>query len=182
MFCILCVMGVAQCGDKKSKSKDVKLEFLPDDPVVINADLVLYPDQDNEQDIKAPWFLFSTKVTNNSDSELHLISYSFKISNKKNNATVTSTASIDPSITCTTTGFSRVSLATIPSGSEYSDLTDYCDETSVTSASSENWYIDSLPNADNFFYTVEVTGEGWFADSNGDAIERLIMTGQMFTK
>lgn len=188
LLLVICFFGLAQCGDKNAKSKDIKFTLIPDDPIVINADLVLFPGQDNEQKITAPWFIFSSRVVNNSDSALNLVTYLFRISFVRNGQVGETTTTIDPSITCDEDGFSRSALAFIPAGATFTGLNpspalpDYCDQTDIVSTSAEQWYIDSLPQADSFFYTVQVEGAGWFVDSSGVAIERLVMSGQMYTQ
>lgn len=187
-LCIFSLVGLAQCGDKTSKSKDVRFTLSPDNPIVINADLTLNAGQDNERVIAAPWFLFSSRVVNNSDSTLFLQSYTLTVSAIKDGQTVTKSMSIDPAVTCDDSTEARVYIAIIPAGTTYTGLNpspalpDYCDPADIVSTAAESWYIDALPDADDFFYTVEVKGEGWFVNGDGVAIERLILNGQMFTQ
>jgi hypothetical protein len=175
-------LGLAQCGGKESLSKNVDITFVPQNPIVVNADLTLYPGQLNETEVKAPWFLFKTRVENNSTRKLYLVTYGFDVTGIKTGVPSTVHKSIDPSVTCDVTGATRAYLAILEPGQVYQAVTDGCDPTSIRSDTFEGWYIDSLPDSDSFFYGVDVTGEGWFVDGNEIPVERLVFYGSISTQ
>jgi hypothetical protein len=204
------LLSLAQCGSEDSLSSDVKLVFVPDDPVVINADFKLNAGTDFEKTVAAPWFIFRAGVINNSDKILSLVTFTFKVTGFGGSTDYES--SIDPSVTCdpeTNGDEVRAYIAEIPAGAEYraiandgTSLLSACNESitdTVSNASGallypasvldtgtyEGWYIDSLPDQgdDNFTYNVDVIGEGWFTDPlTGEALERLELEDSLFTK
>lgn len=194
MLGLLSTLTLAQCGGKDAKSKDVSLDMIPDDPVVINADLVYGP-PDAEITITAPWFQMGWRLVNGSDSTLVLTTYKIESSGTKNGAIVSSESTLDPTLTCADEDGddapnSRNYLAIIGPGLTYrglnpTDLTpvlELCDPTDVSSTVAERWYVDSLPEVDGFSYFVEVEAIGFFVNDDGDAIERLVSSSSMFTK
>jgi len=177
--------GLAQCGGSSALSGDVKFKVQPTDPVVVTkGDFTLNPGLTNELVIKAPWFEYRSSVENKSGKTLYLFTYSFKGTGVKNGGTVTYEATIDPSKSCDTSGSTRAYLAVIPDGGRYRGLADLtgCDYTDLDADNYETWYMYGLPEADTAFYNINVTGEGWFVDSDGVPIERLNMFGYITTK
>jgi hypothetical protein len=191
-FALVCfsLLSLAQCSSKDSKSKDVSFSLTPDNPVVIDADLTL-PD---ETKIAKPWFLMGFKLKNGSDSTLVFVTANIKATNFSSGSKVTFNYSINPSDRCADEDnddvYERIYLAIIPPGEVFtslnpSDLTpivEYCNFTSISSTGSEEWYIPGLPEADSFAYLVVVEAQGWFADDDGEAIERLVATASLFTR
>lgn len=182
----LWTLGLAQCGSKKQLSSDVKFVLVPEDPVIINADLTLNPNTDNERVISKPWFLFSARVENKTDNLLNLVTITFKGRGIKNGAPVSYKGALDPGSACyDPAGLdSRSYVAIIQPGQTYVSVTDECDETTVVGppADYEGWYIHGLPEADTPIYTFDVSGEGWFVDEDNIPIERLNMVNSLVTQ
>lgn len=174
-------LGLTQCSGVEGLSKDVKITLVPEDPVVINADITLYANTENEVVIRAPWYLFRSSVTNNSDKTLYFVTYTFKVTGRKDGRQVTSNHSIDPNFSCFSDTLSRPYLAIITPGTTYKQA-DSCDSTSYDDLAYEAWYIHGLPEADSFDYSVDVTAEGWFVNADGVPIERLVYDGYQFTQ
>jgi hypothetical protein len=170
------VFGLAQCGVGDSLSSQISVTMTPESPVVINSKMVLNPGDENERTIQPPWFLWGTLVRNSSQSTLVLATFNFKVQGNNNGSTTKSSHTLDPNVTCDATGFNRSVLAIIPPRRAFSDLTasgtDKCDPSDILTSSLEQWFIDSLAATSDFVYSVEVTGIGWFTDSNGVPTER----------
>ena len=186
---IFCVTYVAQCGEEDALSKDVKLTLVPEDPIVVNADITLRPGTESEQTIPGPWFLFRYSIFNGSDRELSLVTYIFKISGIRNGARFIEEASIDPSSACTDPDNNlRAFLAIVPAGAtasgavETSPMVGNCNPRILeVPPDYEGWYI-ALPEADNTFYSIDVEAAGWFENADRIPIERLDVFGSLFTQ
>ena len=87
---ILCLLTLNQCGVNKADT--VKIEILPANPIVIASDITI-GDPAFGLKVKAPWFKFQVKVTNNSDEPVTLVGLSLTI---RSGASTTSVA-FDPS-------------------------------------------------------------------------------------
>jgi hypothetical protein len=72
---VLALASLIQCGGKKSSSSsDVKLEVIPEKPIVITANTTV-----NGNAVPAPWVKFSVNLTNNSDKPLTIVAVTAKI-------------------------------------------------------------------------------------------------------
>lgn len=184
--CLFWLGGLAQCGDEKALSKDVRTKNIPDSPIVVNAKLVLYPGTERERTISPPWFLWGVLVNNLSTNDLVLVTYELDI--RGSGAGSTKKTSIDPNVTCSDDSVSRPIIAYIPAGQSYSDLVatsgEKCDATAIVTTSVEQFYVDALPKnpVGDFSYTVEVKGVGWFVDEENIPIERYESYGLIITE
>ena len=207
--CLSCA-GLAQCSNKNSLSKGVKFKSVPDTPIVINTDMTVHAGQENEFKVKAPWFEYKSRIENNSNKILVLVTFDFNIKGIFRGAPTTSTASLDPNKLCDSTSFSggvRPYLAVLAPGEVYQNLntsydTLYPAVTPQTGSAYhcqyfpsphslgdfnsavgyESWYIDGLPAADTYNYIVDIAGQGWFEDDSDVPVERLVMSGTLFTQ
>ncbi len=184
----LWTLGIAQCGAESGLSKEVTFTVASNRPVVVDADFTLFPGDENELEVKGPWFLFKYQVKNESDETLYLATLKFKGRSSNNGSVVTHDAEIDPSITCTEDGFARPYLAIMAAGTTFRSLNltpvanEACDPSLLNDTTYEGWYIEGLPESDTFSYQFTITGEGWFEDADGVALERLRMTGYVTTQ
>lgn len=173
--------GLAQCGDSNALSKNVKFTLVPDDPIVVNSDLTLNAGLANEIVIKAPWFLFKTRIENKSTNRVYIVTVSFKGTGTNNGGTVDVETALDPGIACAGSG--RSYLAILDAGQIYASVTNSCNPSTATSAIPyEGWYISGLPETDTGSYALDVSGEGWFVDAEDIPVERLSMRKYMLTQ
>ncbi len=185
----LWTLGIAQCGAESGLSKEVTFTVASNKPVAVDADFVLFPGDENEVEVTGPWFLFKYQVKNGSDETLYLATLKFEGRTSKNGSVVTHETEIDPSITCTADGYSRPYLAIMAAGTTFRSInpepapvSESCDPSDLNDTTYEGWYIDGLPESDSFSYQFTITGEGWFEDADGVALERLRMTGYVTTQ
>lgn len=138
-----CSMLVLSCGQKNEL---VKVEIVPDSPVVINADYII-PDPnpgnsiDEEETVAGPWFRFRIKVTNTSDTPVTIVSIVLKMTGYKNGIPVTGDSRFADEESGT--GI----LAEVAAGATFEPQIYF--------------YAHSLPEVDNFRYDVSATIEGW---------------------
>ena len=170
IMCFLGVAGLAQCGDEAALSSKVRIQFLPENAIAVNT-----PTQNGEDEIAAPWFLFFSEATNNSDRTLTLANYKMQIYGF-NSGTITEaevSLALD-SGDCDERAF----LAILTPGQSYRQV-DTCDPAVPLTADYEEWFISGLPASSSNSYSVEIEAEGWFEDAGGIPIERLTYTGFM---
>jgi hypothetical protein len=176
------LLSLAQCGSEDSNSSKLKAKLVPQDPVVINADKVLFGGTDQEISIAKPWFLFKFGLNNKSENTLILQTITFKTGMNQPDFEF----SLDPSAFCDAdaNGIERSELAQIPPNTFYTGIDTlggplgFCDATDITTTTpyeDDHWYVYGLPELRNgdFNYSIDVTFQGWFEDSTGEAIERL---------
>jgi len=169
IMCFLGVAGLAQCGDEKSLSSKVKIQFLPENAIAVNTPFTV-----GDEEITPPWFLFMTEATNNSENTLTLVNYKFTINGFDGGTTTTTTASLALDMFCPD---SRVYVAILQPGQTYRSL-DTCDyNLPLGTGLPERWYIGGLPASSSNTYSVEIAAEGWFEDADGIPLERLNYAG-----
>ena len=174
-------LALAQCGDGEALSKKIEIKFVPELPLVLDADLTLFPGQERERIIKAPWFLVYPEVINKTgDHTLYLVAIRYNIFGAGRNVEVVP----EPGASCDVDGFGRAYMVILSPlagqnryvGADYIG-SDACDPTDYDSQIREGWYIDDLPtngSSSGFSYGVNTEALGWIADATGTPIERLI--------
>lgn len=136
-------MLVLGCG---KKPEVVKVEIVPDSPVVIGSDYIVPdPNPGNDIDetviIAGPWFRFRIKVTNSSETPVTLVGLNLKLTGYKSGSPVTGESKFGDQTTGT--GI----LAEIAAGATF--------EPNIY------FYAEGLPEVDNFRYNVSAVAEGW---------------------
>lgn len=155
--------SLAQCAQSKSDSSDVKLEFTPDNPVVIKAPITLNPGTNDELEVEAPWFKYSFKVQNGSDKIVTIQSLTFKVTGfTTSGGLVSADFTLDPG------DYDLTFLLEVPAN-----------DSEVFPATI---YLGGLPaDVSNAIYTVEVEVQGWFGQPE-DPISRLEKKVYFITK
>lgn len=88
---------LVQCGSDDTISGKVKFTVIPKNPITISTDWTLNPGDDNEKQIKGPWFGINYTVQNTSDKTITIQSLSFTVTAIDNTGSITNqTLHIDP--------------------------------------------------------------------------------------
>lgn len=182
MFRIISVIGLAlvfiQCGPS-GKEAQVEFSLEPREPVVITGSTEV-----RDQIIPGPWFSFSVKVTNNSDTPVTIVGLEILVSARnKGNALIeneTSSSASNFNFTIAngddSCSYEFDTFDTIESGdSKHLTISDFTpeggDSCSGLIGSIARFYIGSNPNKDednvrNYNYKVKLTPLGWFGSSS----------------
>lgn len=200
VFSVLLIISLAGlnhgCGEK---SESAKIDFKPEEnPLAINADLTI-GSGDDETTIEAPWYLFRYSIKNgSSDQTLYLVTFKFTVSGTKNGVTTSKTYSIDPGEFCAD-DYARPFLGIVTPGLTFTgnkidsstDPFSRCANPSDPPPANvpdplttgfEGWYISGLPESDTLIYTIQIEGEGWFENSDGNITERAYIYGFQVTR
>ncbi len=181
-------MAISSCGGD-GLSKKVNFDSLPKSPLVVNADITI-GSGDNETVIKKPWFETRYKFTNNSGKTLVVVTLIYKVTSLKNGFETVQEFSIDSQKYCAE-GFTRPYLAVIATGQTFTGLDvdasgdsfSRCDYAlPLASTQYEKYIFGELAPADSPTYSIQVSAEGWFEDSNGEITERYVGTDFISTR
>jgi hypothetical protein len=158
LMVFLALNGLVHCGGAGGDNAKVDFEITPKNPIVILADLILNPGDDDEVRIMAPWFKYGVKVYNGSDKTITIQSLVLKFTaTGKNGELLSGNGSLDPGTE------DKTYIAVIPPKSAYVSSTDWPD----------GLYAHSLPkDAAGNAYSVEVEVQGWFGTST-EPLKRL---------
>lgn len=146
ILALLAVACLVQCGKKSSKSSQVGVEVAPKKPVVINADLTVFPGTTWERKYSAPWFNFGFTVNNTSDETITIQSLVMSVTSvSATGGIVNQEIKIDPATNVPPATY----IMEVPAG------------TSATSPATV--YVDGLDkNSISFSYNVSMDIQGWF--------------------
>jgi hypothetical protein len=203
----LLVFGAAQCGNSNGLSSGVTIDFEPQTPIVVLTTLTVnYIDGTGTEQtatFTAPWYETELKISNNSEAYLTITSFLFTATYQSNGSITTKAnntfdiSSLDPRFACNAaSGVTRSEIVTgMDPGQVYTTLKDPCDsgDTSITTTNtatppvptSDIYYVNSLPTADNTDYFIEFYAQGWFEngpEGQGVPIARLINTAFQSTQ
>lgn len=182
-------MALTSCGGDEGLSGKVDFEALPDNPLVINADITIGNGEDAIV-IEKPWFETRFRFTNNSGKRLVVVTLIYKVTGNKDGAPTEQDFSIDPGAFCGD-GFFRPYLGIIEDGQTFTgygidasgDAFSRCDPAELLPTTEyEKFIFGGLSDSDSPIYTVQVRAEGWFEDANGEITERLVASDFITTR
>ena len=129
----------SNCG-KNGLNQRAKVEIVPEEPIVINADLEL-----GDLTCGAPWYYARYKITNGSEEPIVLVAVKSEITGYKDGKTVTGTVDV--------TDLDLPYLLIV--GEKQGE---------VDTVDSRGIYVCGLPEADGLAYTVTSEAIGWFGE------------------
>lgn len=182
-------MALTSCGGDEGLSGKVEFDALPDNPLVINADLTIGAGDDAKKILK-PWFEGRFKFVNNSGKTLVVVTLIYKVTSTKDGLVTEQEYSIDPQEFCADDQ-DRPYLGVIADGQTFTgyapdtsgDPFSRCDETDpLPSNEYERFIFGELAKSDSTIYSIQVTAEGWFENSDGEITERLIASDFITTR
>lgn len=190
----LCVLSVLSCD---TKELDVIAEVRPESPVAINADYkFISPITFEEVTITKPWFSFRVRVKNNSERKITITAITLKIEGLKagsvTNAEVGFTGEgVDATTPLFDTNCDGSVVTGNPATNPNADIVGVIFQITrgVGCQSNVLFYAGSLPEDDDFQYTVTATFVGWYNKSETEGgrtydvpAERLEITQQFSTQ
>jgi len=209
---LISVLGLAQCGGTSNSAHTNLKIFSQNAVVINAPFSYTLPLQTGETTpttitIGANWFLFNFEVDNNSNETLYLVNFDLNLTGYDNTGSYqtgtaslnTSNACVPPAATSTGTVYDRPYLAIINPGVSYNHLQgeapgetepsgftgsvgcDYAFPVGGPASEAEGWYIEGLDTSVTN-WEVQVSGEGWFTDSSGEANERLVLQNYFSTQ
>lgn len=175
---------LAQCGGKGGRSQDTSASAIPEQPIVITADLKV-----GDITYQAPWFRFKVSMSNSSDLPLYVIALkvdvtfpltgetrSYTFSPSEANYTFTDASNV-------TTKCEYDNYGLLAPGTQ--DYTLKVNNGVTNCGVAEIWFIPSGlpvdPNLQRFTYRVKITPLGWFVESPTKS-ERYIYSSSFTTQ
>ena len=129
----------SNCG-KRSNNQFAKVEIVPEEPIVINADLEL-----GDLTCGKPWYYARYKITNGSDQPIVFVAVKSEITGFKDGKITTATVDV--------TDLDLPYLLIVDAKQGETDAVD-----------SRGIYVCGLPEADGLTYTVTSEAIGWFGE------------------
>lgn len=157
--------GLVQCGQQKGKAANVSVFPIPDEPVVITADVTI-----SGKDVKGPWFRFAVKLKNGSDQKFEIVALQAEISitDQTGNSVTKDFASAPgglnietDTLTCKYDSYGTFDV----NEEEYLQV----EGTGSCPTIIPSFVIDGLakPTGNSYRYRVKLKPVGYFVDSNG---------------
>lgn len=180
LLALLSFFGLAQCGGSNSNSSKVNYTLVTKSPVLVNADLTVNIGG-TPTTYAANWFSYNQDMINGASNTLYWVSQTLTMVGSDGEA---HTTTLDPGKLClsATTTATRSYIAVMPSGTEYTHVTDTCDATTIAAGTPYESIIQAGLNKTVSGWSVTIANIGWFEDSTGNVIERLTSTGALTTQ
>jgi hypothetical protein len=155
LICLFLVSILAISCSKKDK--DVKLEIIPERPVVIDSPLTYVdPITGAKKVYNPPWYTFTVKITNGSSQKITYVTLKATVTTGDDNDFKTTEYKFDPGSNNGTSWYYGV----VNPGETYK---------------TSGWIIGDLPKSDSFSYGVSLEATGWYGDYNAPE-KRLSLT------